>query len=78
MNTPVEMPDGSLQDFSPAEARKAAAFLGAHLLPRCEESEQPGVLRAIRDFEFAGTPEIHFDVERFTPKWYVPGWVPNG
>lgn len=76
MNLTVRLPDGSLQDFAPAEARKAAAYLGARL-PHVHEAEQAGTLRAIRDLELAATPEAHFEVERFTPPGYVPGWVAN-
>jgi hypothetical protein len=74
MNLAVQLPNGPLQDFGPVEARKAAAYLGGRL-PHVDESEQAGVLRAIHDLDLAAAPENHFDVERFTPEWYVPGWL---
>jgi len=76
MNLVVNIPNGPTQAFTPDEARKAAAYLAA-CLPHVEEAEQAGTLRAIHDLELAATPESHFDVERFTPADYVPGWVAN-
>lgn len=76
VNLVVQIPNGPTQAFTPNEARKAAAYLAA-CLPHVEESEQAGTLRAIRDLELAAKPEIHFEVERFTPHGYIPGWVPD-
>lgn len=74
MNIVVKIPGGPVHSFAPVEARGAAAYLGTQL-PHVDESEQRGYLRAIHDLELAASPENHFDVERFTPPGYVPGWV---
>ena len=67
---------GELQEMDPASARAYAAHL-ADKLPQVEEGEQAGMLRAIRELEFIATPTAHFDMAFFTPRNYVPGWVPD-
>lgn len=74
MNVTVQIPNGPLLDFTPTEARKAAAYLATRL-PHVTEFEQGAYLRAIRDLEFAAMPESHFDMDRYTPPGYVPGWA---
>ena len=77
MNVTVQIPHGPLLAFAPNESR-AARSLGAHIatqLPNITKFEQGAYLRAIRDLEFAATPESHFDMDRYTPPGYVPGWV---
>jgi len=70
------LPTGELQEMDPASARAYAAHL-ADKLPQVEEGEQAGMLRAIRELEFIATPAAHFDMAFFTPRNYVPGWVPD-
>ena len=77
MNVTVQIPHGPLQAFAPNECR-AMRSLSAYLtssLPHVTEFEQGAYLRAIRDLEFAATPESHFDMDHYTPPGYVPGWV---
>lgn len=73
MNICIET-DSGLCEIDPRGAAGAAAHL-ATKLPKVEENEQPGMLRAIREMEFIATPAAHFDMAYFTPSWYVPGWV---
>ena len=70
------LPTGELQEMDPASARAYASHL-ADKLPQVEENEQAGMLRAIRELEFIATPAAHFDTDYFTPRNYVPGWVPD-
>ena len=76
MNMCHALPTGELQEMDPASARAYAAHL-ADKLPQVEEGEQAGMLRAIRELEFIATPAAHFDMAFFTPRNYVPGWVPD-
>lgn len=74
MNICTNALDGNLREIDPRSALGGASFL-ADRLPRVEEHEQAGILRAIRELEFIATPAAHFDVAYFTPRGYVPGWV---
>lgn len=63
-----------IANFEPHNARAAAEFLRGKV-PHVAESEQAGMLAAMRELDAAARTEAHFEVERFTPPWYVPGWV---
>lgn len=74
MNLVVQIPNGPALHFAPSEARGAAAYM-TERLPRVGRFQRRRHLEAIHDLELATTTENHFDVERFTPTGYVPGWV---
>lgn len=76
MNVCTDALDGRLREIDPKSALGGASFL-ADKLSQVEENEQAGMLRAIRELEFIATPAAHFDMAYFTPRNYVPGWVPN-
>lgn len=75
MNTAVDVPGLGLLDFESIEARKAAAFLAGRL-PHIPDVEQPDYLKAVRELEQAADTDGQFDMDRYTPDWYVPGWQP--
>jgi len=74
MNICTDALDGKLREIDPRSALGGASFL-ASKLPKVEENEQAGMLRAIHELEFVATPSAHFDMQFFTPRNYVPGWV---
>lgn len=76
MNICSDVLDGRLREIDPRSALGSASFLAGRL-PKVEENEQAGMLRAIHELEFIATPAAHFDLDYFTPPGYVPGWIPN-
>lgn len=76
MNICTDALDGKLREIDPRSALGGASFL-ADKLAQVEEGEQAGMLRAIHELEFIATSSAHFDMSFFTPRNYVPGWVPN-
>jgi len=73
MNQVVHIPGLGAREFGPNDARKAAAYLGPRI-GQINEFEQAGYLRAIRDLELAADKDSEFDMARYTPPGYEPGW----
>lgn len=74
MNVCIRMPDGSLYALTAHDAEVMDGFLADR---ECHgpEVDHLAIRRLRSQLKFALAKETHFDMDRYTPPGYVPGWA---